>query len=253
MELSKEEYSRYSRQLLLSNFDEDCQLRLKQAKAIIMGVGGLGAICAHYLAAAGVGQLVLVDPDTVALSNLHRQTLYQQQDIGKLKAVVAAERLRHINSLVDVVPVTTTIAQLDASSLENASVVADCTDSVDARLQINQRCYERKIPLFVAAATGNKALALNILPGGPHGCAACLFAGSAQVEENCLQQGILGPVAGIAGLYQALAILQYLSGTAPIQWGVMHYFDASCFSWKTLNLPANPQCPYCGEQNARYY
>ncbi|MFC3201899.1 HesA/MoeB/ThiF family protein [Alteromonas oceani] len=251
--LSRDDYVRYSRQLLVTEMDEVKQQALSHAEVVIVGLGGLGCAVAPYLAGAGVGRLRLVDGDEVALSNLPRQPLYAEQDIGETKARVACLRLRDINRTLSVQCYATRLVESNAESLLNgASVVLDCTDNMASRQLINQVCYQLGVPLISGAASGTKGQLLMLHPHRAHGCYRCLYEPEQSEPNTCLAQGILGPVVGIVGMMQALHTLLFITSIAPLNWGELRLFDGFSGQWQALKLPPLEGCPVCGEHNANY-
>ena len=251
--LSRDDYGRYSRQLLVAEMDEVKQQALSHAEVVIVGLGGLGCAVAPYLAGAGVGRLRLVDGDEVELSNLPRQPLYGEPDIGEAKASVASQRLRDINRTLSVQCHATRLVKSNAESLlRGASVVLDCTDNMASRQLINQVCYQLGIPLISSAASGMQGQLLLLHPHQAHGCYRCLYAPAQSEPNTCLAQGVLGPVVGIVGIMQALQTLLFITAMAPMNWGELRLFDGLSGQWQALKLPPLEGCPVCGENNADY-
>lgn len=241
-------YSRYSRQLLVEGMNEEVQHRLGQATVAIAGLGGLGCTAAAYLAGAGVGNLVLIDADTISISNLPRQLLYTQADIGQPKVIIAAQRLQANNPHCRVLALPEPAQALAAGpSLSATDVLLDCTDNVAARLHLSTRARAAGKPLVSAAASGTSAQMIAFHPGAGHSCYGCLDALAAHAPATCLQQGILGPVVGLAGTYQALLTLHILTGLAPVSWGVLLRFCGLTLRWQESVLPPAPTCSVCKE------
>ncbi len=214
MTLSDGELERYSRQLLMDEWGGATQERLRAARAIIVGAGALGSPVATYLAAAGVGQIGLVDPDTVELSNLHRQPLFFTPDLGGPKAEVAAAKLMLLNPEVLFEPYPVELDDQNAEAIVmGADVVVDCTDSFESRYAINHACCAQKIPLVEAGVVAFEGLVLTIRPGAS-ACYRCAFptAPPPEARRGCRDAGVLGAMAGIVGSMQALEALKLLSG-----------------------------------------
>ena len=236
-------YSRYSRQLLLDNFDEHSQQALSRSCVAVAGLGGLGHGAATQLAASGVGTLILIDPDVVELSNLPRQTLYRDTDIGQSKARVAARALMHINPAGQYHAQVAGVQDASTPHLLNADVVLDCTDNLASRRWLGTFCQHHGLPLITGAAAGLEGLCIGFSPAPGSPCYGCLEALQAFAPQNCLTQGILGPVVNMVGQYQAHLTLLALTGLAPVPWGELARFNGT--GWQHLQLPVNPACTCC--------
>jgi len=212
--LSQSELERYSRQLLMDDWGGATQERLRAARAIVVGAGALGSPVATYLAGAGVGQIGLVDHDTVELSNLHRQPLFFTPDVGGPKAEVAAAKLSLSNPEVLVEPYPVQLDEQNAEAIVmGADVVVDCTDSFESRYAINHACCAQGIPLVEAGIVAFEGLLLTIRPG-QSACYRCAFPTPPppHARRGCRDAGVLGAMAGIVGSMQALEALKLLSG-----------------------------------------
>lgn len=214
MTLSESELERYSRQLLMDDWGGATQERLRSARAIVIGVGALGSPVATYLAGAGVGQIGLVDPDAVELSNLHRQPLFFTPDIGGPKAEVAAAKLALFNPEVLFEPYPVELNEQNAEAIVmGADVVVDCTDSFETRYAINHACCSQRVPLVEAGVVAFEGMVLTIRPG-ESACYRCVFptAPPPEARRGCRDAGVLGAMAGVLGSMQALEALKLLSG-----------------------------------------
>ncbi|MBN7798699.1 ThiF family adenylyltransferase [Parahaliea mediterranea] len=209
-EFSAAEWQRYARQVQLPEFGLAGQRRLREAHVVIVGVGGLGCPAALYLAAAGVGRLTLVDGDRVELSNIHRQVLFGDADRGKPKVAAAAGRLRELNPAVQVEAVDTWLEARHEPLLAAADLVLDCCDRYAVRQLINRLCLRRQRPWCYASVDGFHSQSALFRPGGP--CYECLYPQPPAQVRDCRAGGVLGPVAGLAGVHQALAAIAYLAG-----------------------------------------
>lgn len=241
---------RYSRQIMLSQFDIDGQEKLLRASVLILGVGGLGCPAAQYLAAAGVGELVLSDPDTVDMTNLQRQVLFSESDIHLPKVEAAANRIRQLNPDIacKVIP-----KKLEGEALlekvANADVVLDCTDNFSSRFAINSACVKTGTPLVSGAAirmNGQLAVYDFSQPEAP--CYRCLYDEQSNEQLSCSESGVLGPVVGTIGTMQALEAIKLISGMGNTLSGRLMIFDALSMHWQTMNLQADPKCPVCGDR-----
>jgi molybdopterin/thiamine biosynthesis adenylyltransferase len=220
---------------------------LHDARALIVGVGGLGSPAAMALADAGVGTLGLVDPDTVELSNLHRQPLYLESDVGSPKVDAAATRLRVEHPALRVETWRTRFDLDTAPLLDGFDVVLDGTDSVAAKFAVNDAAVARRVPLIHAGAIGTRAQLLTILPGET-ACYRCLFEEPPPADEvaSCEEAGVLGPVVVLAGSLQAADAIRLLSGAAPLFAGRLLAFDTGAGSWRRIVVAPRPGCPACG-------
>lgn len=236
------DFSRYSRQVVLREVGVNGQQLLRDSTAVIVGLGGLGAIAAQYLTGAGLGCLVLADHDRVERSNLQRQTLYRQPDVGRPKTQAAAAQLAQLNP--EVVLRTCDAGQW-VDEVAQADVVLDCTDNFPARQAINHACVAARRPLVSGAAIrfeGQLAV-FDLRSGGP--CYRCLFPDTGATAETCEEAGILGPVVGTIGTLQALAAIKLLLGQGDDA-GRLHHWDALRMRWRSHKISADPQCPVCG-------
>ncbi|PLR35374.1 molybdopterin-synthase adenylyltransferase MoeB [Chimaeribacter arupi] len=246
-ELSDEEALRYNRQIVLRGFDFDGQEKLKAGHALVIGLGGLGCAAAQYLAAAGVGTLTLVDFDTVALSNLQRQTLHNDARIGMAKVDSAAQALTAINPHVRLHALN---RQPDdaalAARVAQADVVLDCSDNVATRDQLNRACFQARTPLVSGAAIRmeGQLSVFTYQPDEP--CYRCLSRLFGENALTCVEAGVMAPLVGTIGSLQAMEAIKLLTGygTPPTHRVVL--FDAMTTQFRTLKLPKNPQCEVCG-------
>ncbi len=246
--MNDEQLLRYSRQIMLPQIDIEGQERLLEARVLILGLGGLGCPAAQYLAAAGVGQMVLVDPDTVDTTNLQRQLLYSSLDQGTPKAEAAKNRLSAINGDVEFEVVED---RLEGESLfeqvSKATVVLDCTDNFSSRFAINVACVRAGVPLVSGAAirlNGQLSVYDRRQPDAP--CYRCLYDEQSNESLSCSESGILGPVVGTIGTMQALETIKLITGFGKTLHGRLMIFDAMTMEWQTMGLQADPDCPVCG-------
>jgi len=239
---------RYSRQIMLPQVDIAGQEQLLSARALIIGAGGLGSPAAMYLAAAGVGHLVIADHDVVELSNLQRQLLHHDKDIGRNKVESAQESLTTINPDIRV----TAIAQtLQGETLDNeirqASVVLDCSDNFATRFAVNQTCVTHRTPLVSGAAIrmeGQVAVFDSRLENSP--CYHCLYKEGEEEDQTCSANGVLSPLVGIIGSLQALEALKVILSIGETLAGRLVVFDGFTHEWRTLTLKPDADCTVCG-------
>ncbi|MDN2663512.1 molybdopterin-synthase adenylyltransferase MoeB [Psychromonas sp. 14N.309.X.WAT.B.A12] len=247
--LSDNELLRYSRHLLLEEVGESGQHKLKQAKVLIIGMGGLGSPAALYLAAAGIGHLVLNDFDEIEVSNLQRQITYQSSDIGEPKVEVTKQRLQQLNSDIKVRSINKQMPEQQLSmELTMADLVLDCTDNIATRQMINKACVEAKVPLIVGAAIrleGQLMFFDHSQAESP--CYHCLFPSSEEQTLNCSNSGIIGPVVGTIGTLQALEAIKYFVGLPSGIKNKLKLFDGKSLDWQTFAINKDPQCPVCGQ------
>ncbi|MEC5321089.1 HesA/MoeB/ThiF family protein [Brenneria populi subsp. brevivirga] len=246
--LSDREFLRYSRQLLLEEFGPEGQEKLKSASILLVGLGGLGAPASLYLAAAGVGTLLLADDDALHLTNLQRQILYRTDDIDKPKAELAKQRLQALNPHAKIVALTERLCGEPLhQAVGRADVVLDCSDNMATRHAVNAACIRAGKPLVSGSAVGFSGQLLVLTPPYRHGCYACLYPDAAEPQRNCRTAGVLGPVVGVIGTLQALEALKLLAGLPSTLSGKLRLFDGKQQSWNTLQLTRAPHCPVCGE------
>ncbi|MDW8469452.1 MAG: molybdopterin-synthase adenylyltransferase MoeB [Burkholderiales bacterium] len=247
--MNDEQLLRYSRHILLPEIGIEGQARLRAARALVVGAGGLGCPAALYLAASGVGRLVLADPDRVDLTNLQRQILYTTASIGALKVEAARAALAALNPEVEVVPLA---ARLEGAALAplvaEADVVLDCSDNFATRHAVNRACAAQRRPLVSAAVVRFDAQLMVFdlaSPGSP--CYACLFPEDAQAEEvACAQLGVFAPLAGAVGALQAMEAVKLLAGVGERPRARFLLLDARRGEWRSLKVAKDPGCAVCG-------
>ena len=244
---------RYSRHILLDDIGIEGQQRLRDARVLIVGAGGLGSPAAIYLAASGVGRLTLVDDDVVDLTNLQRQILHGTPDVGIAKAMSGANALQRLNPDVEVIAL---IERLDGERLAALAathdVVLDCSDNFATRHAINRACVAATVPLVSGAAIRFDGQIATFDLRRPDGgqqrapCYACLFPESDEVEEvACSTMGVFAPLTGIVGAMQAAEAAKILIGLPSLS-GRLQILDARTMEWQTFALARDPACPVCG-------
>jgi len=250
-ELNLNTAMRYSRQIMLPAFELAGQEKLLAAKVLVIGVGGLGCAALPYLASSGVGQLTLVDGDLIDRSNLQRQILFRECDIGKNKAEVAALVLQQLNSDIQVRAMACYADEpLLQQLVAGHDLVLDCCDNLTTRLLINSCCYQQQVPLVSGAAIRMEgqvcSFAMNRQqPQAP--CYQCLCLSVAEQQLSCLEAGILSPVVGVIGSTQALEAIKILSGCGTALFGRLLLLDAKFSEWQTFNIQKQAHCPCCGK------
>ncbi len=247
-DFSDEQLLRYSRQIMLPELDIAGQARLDSATAAIVGLGGLGAPAALYLAAAGVGRLILVDHDEVELSNLQRQVIHRQAALGQRKVDSAAASIAALNPEVTVEPRHGRLSPEGFEALaREATVVLDATDNFETRYAINAACFRAGTPLVSGAAIrweGQVAVFDPRVPDSP--CYQCLYGSGDDNALNCAENGVAAPLVGIIGSCQAMEAMKLIAGVGETLTGWVLYFDGKRMEWRRLKLPKNPDCPTCG-------
>ncbi|MGE3390091.1 MAG: ThiF family adenylyltransferase [Gammaproteobacteria bacterium] len=241
---------RYSRQILLPEIDIDGQQRLLDSSAIVFGLGGLGSPVALYLAAAGVGRLVLVDFDHVELSNLQRQIIHHTSDLGRLKVDSARDSIHAINPHVKVETVSRLLEGAELEALvAGADVVVDGTDNFPTRFALNAACHAARRPLVSGAAIRFEGQVSVYYPGqGDSPCYRCLYDDGGGVDETCTQTGVVAPLLGIVGSVQAIETLKVLMNVGKVLKGRLLLLDALNMEWQTMRFQRDPACPVCGSR-----
>ena len=246
--LSKEEITRYSRHLIMPEVGMDGQLKLKQAKVLCIGTGGLGAPLGLYLAAAGVGRIGLVDFDKVDLSNLQRQILFDTNDIGRPKIEAATNRLRNLNPDIQIDNFETRLTSENALDiLKDYDIVVDGTDNFPTRYLVNDACVILGKPnVYGSIFRFEGQITIFGYPGGP--CYRCLYPEPPPpgLVPSCAEGGVLGVLPGIVGAIQAAETLKLIIGKGEPLVGRLLLFDALAMRFRELKLRKNPECPVCG-------
>ena len=243
---------RYSRHLLLDALGPDAQARFADARALIVGIGGLGNPAAQFLASAGIGRLTLVDADNVDLTNLQRQILFDLADVGAPQVEAAAKRLAAINPDVEIVALARRVDDAALAMLVPASdVVLDCTDNFATRHAINRACVAARVPLVSGAAIRFDGQIAVFDPRDPDSpCYHCLFGEGEELEETrCATMGVFAPLVGIVGAAQAGEALKLVAGVGTSLAGRLLIYDALASSWRELKVPRDPSCAVCGSRS----
>ena len=240
--------TRYGRQIMLPEFDVAGQETLLGARALLVGLGGLGSPAAFYLAAAGVGNLHLVDHDSVDLSNLQRQIIHDLKAVGTLK--VESAKLRILRNNPDT-RVEACAAKLEgaelAAAVAAADVVLDGTDNFAARHAVNAACFAAGTPLVSGAAIRMEGQIAVFDPRQADSpCYHCLYGTAADEPLNCAENGVAAPLVGIVGSVQAMEAMKLLVGVGESLAGHVLYLDAKRMEWRKLRLPRDPGCAVCG-------
>ena len=246
--MNDEELLRYSRQIMLPEIEVEGQERMLNSQVLIVGLGGLGCPVAMYLAAAGVGHLVLADFDQVDLSNLQRQIAHTTARLGINKVDSANATIEALNPEVQVTCISTKLSsEVLRGEVEQADVVVDCTDNFTIRFEINEHCVATETPLVSGAAIRLEGQLLVYDPrieSAP--CYRCLYDTAEEGALNCAENGVAAPVVGVIGTLQATEAIKLIVGFGESLAGYLLVFDAKYMDWKKLRLKKNPKCPTCG-------
>jgi molybdopterin/thiamine biosynthesis adenylyltransferase len=238
------EIERYARHLVLREVGGPGQQKLKAARVLIVGTGGLGSPAALYLAAAGVGTMILADPDEVDLSNLQRQVVYTEDDIGRPKAEAAADRLAALNPHIFIAGHKGAFGPDNADELvDGVDMVLDGTDDFQVRYEVNAACVRHGKPL-VSGAIGRWTGQVGVFGRQP--CYRCLVPEIPPDAETCVAVGVVGALAGVVGSMMALEALKLIVGAGEPLTGRLLIYDALSAETRTVRVGADPDCPVCG-------
>jgi molybdopterin/thiamine biosynthesis adenylyltransferase len=244
---------RYSRHILLDDIGIEGQEKLLAAHALVIGVGGLGSPAAYYLASAGIGNITLVDNDSVDLTNLQRQILHTTERVGQPKAQSGRQTLKQINPEIELVALTERAegARLD-ELVKQADVVLDCSDNFATRHAINRACVANRVSLVSGAAIRFDGQVSVFDPrSGDAPCYACLFPPDQQFEEvQCATMGVFAPLVGIIGTMQAAEALKLVAHVGQSLAGRLLLLDARDMEWTSIRIARDTACPVCGHAEA---
>ena len=250
MAFSNEQLERYSRHIILKEVGAKGQKKLLNAKVLIIGAGGLGAPCAMYLAAAGVGTIGIADADEVDLSNLQRQIIHSTDDLGKAKVQSAKETMNHLNPDVNVITYRTFVTSENIMDLiKDYDFIIDGTDNFPAKFLINDACVMAKKPFSHAGIIRFKGQLMTYVPGeGP--CYRCVFKNPPPKDAvpTCKQAGVIGAMGGVIGSLQAMEAVKYIIGKGELLTGYLLTFDALKMEFRKIRLPRDTHdCAVCGD------
>ncbi len=244
-EFSSAEWQQYSRQIQLSKLGPEGQIKLKCSRVLIIGAGGLGSPVAIYLAAAGIGNITIIDHDKVEASNLQRQILFDHQQIDTLKANAAKDRLNRLNPHIDITAITEKFSFNNATQLiHDHDIILDCTDNFPTRQLINDTCFAQKKPWVFTSVYQFEGQCALILPNSP--CFRCIFPSLPDDAPDCSGAGIIGVVPGILGLYQANEAIKYLSGLPGLLTNQLLLINTLDLEMRKIQLQKNTRCELCG-------
>lgn len=239
--LTDEERRRYDRQMMVRGFGEEGQEKLKKARVVIAGTGGLGTPSALYLAAAGVGTIRIIDSDRVELSNLNRQILHWNKDIGRNKIDSAAEKLRGINDAIEIEPVAETIDERSVARLTAGfDVILDGTDNLETRFLLNSAALANGIPFVHGAVYGFEGRVTTVLPGKTP-CLGCIYRGTIPQQKS----PVVGVTPGLVGVLQATEAIKYIVGMGQLLANQLLVYNGLRMRFNTLAIKRDPNCRYC--------
>jgi len=249
-ELTDSELERYARQIVLPQIGGVGQRRLKAAKVVVIGAGGIGSAAIPLLAAAGVGRLTIIDDDVVDRSNLQRQTIFRDEHVGQPKAMLAADFARALNPYVNAIPVRECLSEQNAEELLSGhDLVLDGCDNFATRLAVNDATTKLHIPLVSAAAVmfqGQVGLYRGWESDTP--CYRCFVGDAFDTDDcdTCAEQGVLGALTGTVGSFATLVAIREIARIGEDVAGTLFLFDGLTLDWRRIRLPKNPGCKTCG-------
>jgi adenylyltransferase/sulfurtransferase len=248
--LTTKQAMRYNRQIVLPDFDLDKQEVLLNAKVLIVGVGGLGCAAAQYLVAAGVGEITLIDDDNVEKTNLQRQVLHGESDVGINKCLSAKASLEQLNSDVIINMVQKRLDYDDYLHLIELpdtvlDMVLDCTDNLASRNILNRACYRSGVPLVSGAAIRMEGQLMSIVPQQHSACYACISHYFGNQNLSCVESGVMSPIVGIIGAMQALEAIKVLCNYGQSNANKLMMFDGMTSTLRAFKVPKNKHCEVC--------
>ena len=246
-DLSSRDLDRYSRQVMLEEIGYEGQLKLRGSKVCIVGVGGLGNPITSRLAAMGIGKMRIIDRDVIELSNLHRQTIFDDKDVGKVKVEVAAQKLKRLNPDMEIEALPVSVNEYNASEIiQGCDVVIDALDSVNARYALNRACIEQNIPFVTGAAVGVSGQAFTIIPKKT-ACYHCVFpALDEDSMPTCSIDGVFPPILSIVGATQVSETVKILLGKRPGLYERILHIDLENLDFSFTRIFRAEECPVCG-------
>lgn len=246
MSLSDAELDRYARHIVLPQVGGLGQRRLKEARIVVVGAGGIGSGVIPALASAGVGKLTIIDPDVVEETNLQRQPLFRERDLGYSKADLALQFVQRLNRFVKAVPLQERVAPENARDLfADHDLVIDGSDNFATRLAVNDACVALGTPLLSAAAVQFQGQ-VGLFRAQP--CYRCFVGDAFDADDcdNCAELGVLGALTATVGSFAALLAINRIVGAGGNQTGQLHLFDGEKLEWRAIRIPPDPRCRACG-------
>lgn len=246
--MNDEQLLRYSRQIMLPNFDLEGQQKLLDAHVLIMGLGGLGSPVAMYLAAAGIGKLTLVDFDIVELSNLQRQIIHRTDSLKLSKVESAAATIEQLNPMVKTACINQQLSEQELQDLlPDVSLVVDATDNFSTRFMINRACYNSRTPLVSGAAIRMEGqVSVFDFNNDESPCYRCLYDEEGEENTSCSENGVMAPMVGIIGSIQAMEAIKLIANYGETLTGKLLITDAMYQEWRSMKFKKVPGCPVCG-------
>ena len=237
------ERARYDRQIMIAEIGEDGQERLKKARVFIAGAGGLGSPAAIYLTAAGVGMIRVVDHDSVELSNLNRQVLHWDEDIGKKKAASGTEKLKRLNRKVEIEAIEEMITEVNVFKLlAGFDLIVDAMDNLPTRYLLNKAALEKNIPFFHGAVYGFEGRAMTIIPGKT-ACLRCVYRGVIPGKKF----PVVGVTPAVIGCIQATEVIKYIVGIGELLTDRLLIYDGLNMKFTEFKAKRDPHCEHCGQ------
>jgi len=242
--LTPSEQERYDRQIMIGEIGQEGQEKLKRSRVVIAGTGGLGSPIAIYLTAAGIGMIRLIDHDQVALSNLNRQILHWEEDIGRKKVDSARTKLRTLNSAVEIEAIAETITEGNVSKLvDGCDGIVDAMDNLPTRYILNRCAIEKNIPFFHGAVNGFEGRVMTILPGKT-ACLRCMYRGPVPQEKF----PVIGVTPAVIGGIQSTEVIKYLLGIGRLLTNRLLIYDGLKVTFSEFTVNKNPDCDHCGSR-----
>jgi molybdopterin-synthase adenylyltransferase len=240
--LTPSERERYDRQIMIGEIGQEGQEKLKRSRVVIAGAGGLGSPIAIYLTAAGIGMIRMIDHEQVALSNLNRQILHWEEDIGRKKIDSARTKLKNLNRAVEIETIAETITEGNVSQLvDGCDVIVDAMDNLPTRYVLNRCAIEKKVPFFHGAVNGFEGRAMTILPGKT-ACLRCMYRGPVPQEKF----PVIGVAPAVIGSIQATEVIKYLVGIGKLLTNRLLIYDGLKVTFSEFTVNKNPDCDHCG-------
>jgi adenylyltransferase/sulfurtransferase len=240
--LSEKERARYQRQIIIPDIGESGQRKIKAAKIFVAGAGGLGSISSYYLAAAGVGELVIVDSDTVEMTNLNRQIIHNSADIGIPKVLSAKKKLEALNPHCAVRPIQAEMNKENIVGLVgDCSIIVDATDNIETRKVLNYASLQKSVPFIYGGVNEFNGMITTFMPGKTP-CFECLFPG-AETSKSII--GVIGPLPGVVGSLQAMEAMKIVLGMEGLLTGRLLFISAVDMTFRELKVERNPDCGAC--------
>ncbi len=245
--LSQNERKRYDRQIMMSGFGEEGQEKLKRAKVVIAGSGGLGSAASIYLAAAGVGTIRIIDHDKVELSNLNRQVLYWDNDIGKNKVITASEKLSKLNPEVKIEAIKERITETNVSQLVSGfDLIVDAMDNLPTRFLLNRVALDKNMPFFHGAVQGFEGMVTTIIPGKT-ACLRCVYRRTIPHQEN----PVVGVTPAVIACIQATEVIKYIVGVGKLLTNRFLVYNGLDMQFTELRVKKDPACEHCGNSGGK--